>query len=339
MLEPSRAGYRASKWFALLGLAGLFACARHDALTNGEPPQPSAESRRAPSTATEPVAPAVQAPAEAPHAVDSFLQPVGMPMTPAMSAADRWLRAVRDGDEAALTSATLYPFEWRSTDEPACPAKQPVETGEQFSPIVTCLFTDSSLRRALPEHDLGGIVELPIGRLQDWAQPWRPDVPRGATFVNAFVKRSDLQVDMDLWVVDGSVQAFWMHAVDGSSEVGIVKRWLEALKNRDTRALAEVTSFPFEVRDKGREAKCGKRTATSAGTLNSATQCLLPRGHQRRLRAAQLGRALVSAQPPREPEESVGRRARPARILLRHVRARRRPGGTRLVDGRVARVE
>ena len=50
----------------------------------------------------------------------------------------------------------------------------------------------------------------------------------GATLVNAFVKRSDLQLDMDLWVEDGSVQAFWMHAVDGVREVAIVKRFVAA---------------------------------------------------------------------------------------------------------------
>jgi hypothetical protein len=72
--------------------------------------------------------------------------------------------------------------------------------------------------------------------------------------VNAFVKRSDLQLDIDLWVVDGSVQAFWMHAVDGASEIAIVKRWLEALKNRDARALSQLTLA----------GQCGARRSTSS---------------------------------------------------------------------------
>jgi hypothetical protein len=197
-----------------------------------------------------------------------------MPMSPAMVEADRWLRALRDGDEAAIRSSTRYPFEWRSTEPLGCPAKQPAETAEELSSIVSCLFADSSIGRALPEHDLGGISELPVGRLQDWAQRWQKHVPAGAALVNAFVKRSDVQLDMDLWVVGGSVQAFWMHPIDGASEVALVKRWLEALKNRDARSLSEVTSYPFEVRDTGRETRCGKRTAPSAATLESATRCL-----------------------------------------------------------------
>jgi hypothetical protein len=111
-----------------------------------------------------------------------------------------------------------------------------------------------------------------LKHLQDGAQSWRQDAPPGATLVNAFIKRSDLH-DMDLWVVNGSVQAFWMHALDGASEVAIVKRWLEALKNRDVRSLAAVTSYRSRSAT-GREAKCGRRTATHAAALESATKCL-----------------------------------------------------------------
>lgn len=277
-------------WFVLLGLAGAVGCARHDAPANDKPPERSVEQRRdklpAPPVTT--AAHGEQRPAEAPKSVETFLQPLGMPVSPAMLTAERWLRAVRDGDEAALNNATRYPFEWRSTDKLDCPAKQPAETSEEFSPIVTCLFTAAALTRALAEHERAGIVELPIGRLQDWAQPWRQDV-RGATFVNAFLQRNDLQVDMDLWVVDGSVQAFWMHPVDGANEVDIVRRWLEALKSRDARALSEVTSYPFEVRDTGRESKCGKKTAANSGALESATRCLFDN--------AELHHALTSNRP------------------------------------------
>jgi hypothetical protein len=275
-------------------MASVIACARQE---SGKPPidkpatapteQLQSPSRTAQSVTT--ASQALPAPSDVPKPGESFLEPVGIPMSRGMVTADRWLRALRDGDEAALTSATQYPFEWRSTNELDCPAKQPAETAEEFSPIVSCLFTDGSLRRALPEHDLGGISELPLGHLQDWAQPWRQDARPGATLVNAFVKRSDLQLDMDLWVEGGSVQAFWMHAVDGAREVAIVKRWLEALKNRDARALSQVTSYPFEVRDTGREAKCGKRTAADASALESATKCLFTN--------AELNHALTSNRP------------------------------------------
>jgi hypothetical protein len=271
-----------------LTLASGIACARHE---SGKPPTPSTEHPPSPPTAqpSTTASPANQASADVPKAVESFLEPVGMPMSPSMATADRWLRALRDGDEGALTQASQFPFQWRSTDKLECPAKQPAERAEDFSPIVSCLLTAAPLRRALPEHEQAGIAELPIGRLQDWAQQWRQHTPHGATLVNAFIKRSDLQLDMDLWVVDGAVQEFWMHAVDGATEVTIVKRWLEALKNRDPRALSEVTSYPFEIRDAGREATCGKRTATKAAALESAVKCLFTN--------AELNHALSSNRP------------------------------------------
>jgi hypothetical protein len=285
---------RLATWFLALGLAGVIACARHESdkplldkptKASSEQPPSSPPIAQAVTTASQ----GLQAPADVPKPVDSFLEPVGMPMTAGMAAADRWLRALRDGDEAALRNATQYPFEWRSTETLDCPAKQPAETAEEFSPIVSCLLTAAPLRRALPEHDQAGITELPVAHLQDWAQPWRQDARPGATLVNAFIKRSDLQLDMDLWVINGSVQAFWMHTLDGASEVAIVKRWLEALKNRDARALAEVTSYPFEVRDTGREAKCGRRTAINAAALESATKCLFTN--------AELNHALTTNRP------------------------------------------
>ena len=245
MLKPSRP----IAWSLAFGMASILACARQE---SGKPPTHKAamappEQPPNPSPTAQSVTAASQAlpaPTDEPKPGESFLDPGGTPMSPSMVTADRWLRALRDGDEAALTNATQYPFVWRSTDRLDCPAKQPAETAEELSPIVTCLFTDGSLRRALPEHDLGGISELPPGRLQDWAQPWRQDARPGATLVNAFVKRSDLQLDMDLWVVDGSVQAFWMHPVDGASEVASYEipswgeRWLQAGRHANLKKVS-----------------------------------------------------------------------------------------------------
>lgn len=276
MIEHSRRRCRASKWLAVLQVLGFVACARPEAPPVDKPPERPAEQPLEPSSGGQTVAMGSQAqpPAAVQNSVETFLDPVGMPMSPGMIIADRWLRALRDGDEAALTNATRYPFEWRSTGELDCPAKQPAATPEELSPIVSCLLDAAPLPRALTEHERAGIVELPVGRLQAWARPWRQDVRPGATLVNAFVQRIDLQLDMDLWVVDGAVQAFWMHAVDRASEVAVVKRWLEALKNRDARSLSEATSYPFEVRDAGREAKCGRRTAAASGALQSAIKCM-----------------------------------------------------------------
>jgi hypothetical protein len=195
-------------------------------------------------------------------------------MSPSMDAAASWLEALRARDEDALSALTRYPFEWRNTGTRACNASQPAGTAEQFSPIIGCLLADSSLRRALTEHDRAGIADLPVGHLQDWAKPWRENAPAGAVLVNAFIKRSDMQLDVDLWINQGGVQALWTNVVDGTSQVKLARGWLEALKKRDLRSLAEVTSYPFEVRDAGREAKCGKRTAANRAALDSAVKCL-----------------------------------------------------------------
>lgn len=199
-------------------------------------------------------------------------------MSSSMTAAAAWLDALRVRDEEALTRLTRYPFEWRKTGAPSCNAKQPAATAEELSPIIGCLLADSSLRRALTEHDRAGIADLPIGRLQDWAQPWREQAPAGSVLVNAFIKRSDMQLDMDLWVNQGAVQALWTHVVDGAAQVEVARAWLEALKKRDLNALAKMTSYPFEVRDAGREAACGSRTAGSRAALESAVQCLFDNG-------------------------------------------------------------
>jgi hypothetical protein len=197
-----------------------------------------------------------------------------MPMSASMAAAAAWLDALRLRDEEALTRLTRYPFEWRTTSALRCNAKQPAATADEFPPIIGCLLADASLRRALTEHDRAGIADLPIGHLQDWAKPWREQAPPGSLLVNAFIKRSDMQLDMDLWINQGAVQALWTHVVDGTAQVELARGWLEALKKRDLRALAKLTSYPFEVRDRGREAVCGKRTAPNREALESAARCL-----------------------------------------------------------------
>jgi hypothetical protein len=197
-----------------------------------------------------------------------------MPMSPSMAAAAAWLEALRARDEDTLNRSTTFPFQWLQTEGSSCNAKQPATTVKEFSPIIGCLLADMKLRRALTEHDRAGVADLPIGHLQDWARPWRAQAPAGAVLVNAFIKRSDMRLDMDVWVNQGSVQALWTHVVDETAQVGLARSWLDALKRRDLQALAKVTSYPFEVRDSGREAPCGKRDATKPAALEAAVQCL-----------------------------------------------------------------
>jgi hypothetical protein len=74
------------------------------------------------------------------------------------------------------------------------------------------------------------------------AQSWSERAPADAALVNAFIKRSDIQVDADLWVSGGAVRALWTKAVDGTSATGVAQRWLDALRSRDLSALAQLTS-------------------------------------------------------------------------------------------------
>lgn len=198
-----------------------------------------------------------------------------MAMTEDMTAADRWLAALRYRDEPALMHATQYPFEWLDSRRQGCAAKQPATTAEDLAPVLACLLADSALLQALEQHDRAGIQQLPSSHLQDWAQPWTAHAPVDATLVNAFVKRSEGRADIDVWLVGGAVRALWTHVEDGTSAVNVAERWLDALKNRNMEALNQATSFGFEVRDTGRAAQCGKRVAAKPEQLEAAVRCLL----------------------------------------------------------------
>lgn len=173
---------RPSPLLVALGLASVIECARHEAdkasvdtpapITEQAPPGISPVARGVAKAAPpEPAQAGIQKPDE------SFLQPVGMPMSPSMAVAERWMQSLRDQNESALAQSTKYPFEWRSTAEQGCSAKQPATTVEEFSSVIGCVLGTAPLTRVLVEHDRAGIVELPIGRLQPWAQVWRQDVP------------------------------------------------------------------------------------------------------------------------------------------------------------------
>jgi hypothetical protein len=204
-----------------------------------------------------------------------FLEPVGMPLTEGMRSADRWLAALRSRNQTALVQGTQYPFEWLDSRKQGCTAKQPATSAQELAPVLECLLADAALLRALEEHDRAGIQELPSSHLQDWAQAWRSRAPADATLVNAFIKRNDGQVDIDLWLVGGKVRALWTHVEDGTSAVNVAERWLDALKRQDMAALAQATAFGFEVRDTGQGVQCGKRVAAKPAQLDAAVRCLL----------------------------------------------------------------
>jgi hypothetical protein len=170
-----------------------------------------------------------------------FLEPVRTPMTEEMATADRWLAALRSHDKTALMQSTQYPFEWLDSRGQACGAKQPATSAEELAPVLDGLLADAALLRALEQHDRAGIQGPPSSHLQDWAQPWHSHAPSDATLVNAFIKRSEGQADIDVWLVAGAVRALWTHVEDGTSAVNVAERWLDAFKRHDMEALSRRT--------------------------------------------------------------------------------------------------
>lgn len=257
---------------AAFGFVALAACLSACSRTSSEPApvtQNSTQTALPPSRQGEPAA-AVPSAGSPP-----FLEPVGMAMTEEMATADRWLAALRSRDKTALMQSTQYPFEWLDSRGQACTAKQPATSPEELAPVLDCLLADGALLRALEQHDRAGIQGLPPSHLQDWAQPWRAHAPGDAMLVNAFIKRSEGQADIDVWLVGGAVRALWTHVEDGTSAVNVAERWLDALKRHDMEALNQATSFTFEVRDTGQGAECGKRAAAKPEQLEVAVRCLL----------------------------------------------------------------
>lgn len=252
--------------FALAAAKGIGGCSRRDT----EPAQlerlgsdPAAAVSREPATAE-----------TASQPTTFFLEPY-VAISDEMVAAARWLEALRARDAAALALTTSQTFEWLGTGGQRCSAKQPAATAREVATILDCLLAHDVLLRVLNDHRRAGIESVPSGRLQEWAEPWRARAPSGAVLVNAFIKRDDAQLDVYLWVAQGKVQAVWTDLRDGTAAASIAQRWLDALRKRDLDALAQVTTYPFEVRDSGREALCRSSSARAPEELHAAVRCLL----------------------------------------------------------------
>jgi hypothetical protein len=196
-------------------------------------------------------------------------------MTEPMALADRWLAALRSRNRPVLLQRTGYPFEWLDSHGQTCAAKQPAKSGEEFAPVLDCLLADSALLRVLEQHDQAGLQELTSSHLQSWARPWQSHAPPDAKLVNAFIKRGGAQADIDVWLLGGAVRGLWIHIEDGADAVTFAEQWLDALKRQDMQTLTQKTSFPFEIRDTGQGAKCGRTAARTPKHFKEAVGCLL----------------------------------------------------------------
>jgi hypothetical protein len=254
-----------SRWNWLLLLAGL-SCTRRDVAEGQERPvQPQAEV-----SAAQPVQPR---------------QPTGD-----VAVATRWVEALREGDPVELQASTHYPFEIHDSSG-GCPARQTTARPEDLAFVLTCLSTDDKLIDLLRTHDSGAVEPLAAIHLAAWQQRWHVSANPDMRIVTAFFNRNDARVNLDMWVVDGGVRGVWKSGINGAAPIGIATRWVDALRHRDLAALTQLTRYPFEVRDTGRDARCRTRTANGPDTLESALSCLLA--------SDQLHRALVDSPSPR----------------------------------------
>jgi hypothetical protein len=212
----------------------------------------------------------------------------------------RWLDALRDADQQLLASSTLYPFELHD-EGGTCEPHQQASSREQLELVLRCLVTDKTLLDVLRTHDSAAVEPLPNAQLAAWAEKWRVSPAPGLQIVTGFFNRQDARFNLDLSVEGQGVRAVWKSGADGTREIKVAREWLDALQARDIARLSQVTAYPFEVRDKRREALCGKRSAKGRDTLATAVDCLF--------RGELLHRALVDSPSPGfiadEPSDSL----------------------------------
>jgi hypothetical protein len=211
-----------------------------------------------------------------------------LPIDP-IAVGTRWLDALRDADQQLLASSTLYPFELHD-DGGTCEPHQKALSPEQLELVLRCLVTDDTLRDVLRTHDSAAVELLPNARLATWAEKWHVTPGPGLQIISGFFNRQDARFNLDLSVEGHGVRAVWKSGVNGTREIKVAREWLDALQARDIGRLSQVTAYPFEVRDKRREALCGKRSAKGPDTLASAVECLF--------RGDLLHRALIDSPSP-----------------------------------------
>jgi hypothetical protein len=249
-----------SKWLLLLALA----CTRRDTADgNAVSLQPEAD------------VPAAQ-PARPPNPADD------------VAIATQWLDALRDGKQRELVAFTRYPFEVHD-DGGSC-KDQTAAGPEQLATVLACLSNDPALIDVLRKHDSAAVEPLAPVHFAGWAQKWRVTTMPNQRIVTAYFDRNDTRAHFDLWVMDGGVRSVWKTGVNGAAEIATAAEWLEALRTRDIKRLGRVTSYPFELRDTRRDAKCGKRVVKGPDALAAAVECLF--------RSDLLHRAMVDSPSP-----------------------------------------
>jgi hypothetical protein len=143
--------------------------------------------------------------------------------------------------------------------------------------VVSCLSTDNVLLDLLRAHDSGAVEPLASIHLAAWQQRWHVTSNPTMHIVRAFFNRN-ARANLDLWVVEGGIRGVWKSGVNGAAPIGIATRWLDAVRHRDLAQVAQLSRYPFEVRDTGRDAGCKNRVASGPETLGAAVSCLFGSG-------------------------------------------------------------
>lgn len=251
--------------------------------------------------AAEGSAPSVQPQAEV--AATRPAPPEPAPTPPARPSGDAgiaagWVDALRDGSADDLRAYARYPFELHD-DGGSCPPRQTTSRPEDLTFVLSCLSTDAAFIDLLRTHDSGAIEPLPDHQLVAWQKKQHVSANADMHVVTAFYNRSDARASLDLWIADGGVRGVWRSAVNGAGAIGIATRWLDALRHQNREQLAQLTRYPFEVRDTGRDARCKKKVANGSDTLAPAVSCLLDSELlHRALTDSTSSRILADAKPP-----------------------------------------
>ena len=261
-------------------LVMMLSCSRRDA---AEGPAPSVQPQAEVAAAR--VAPPKPAPPPAPPSGD-----VGI--------ATRWVDALREGNAGDLQAYARYPFELHD-DGGSCPPRQTTSRPEDLTFVLSCLTTDNAVIDLLRRHDSGAVEPLPDHQLAAWQKKWHVSSNPDMHVVTAFYNRNDARTSLDLWIADGGVRGVWRSGVSGAGAIGIATRWLDAVRHENLEQLAQLTRYPFEVRDTGRDAHCKKKVAYGRDTLEPAVSCLLHSDLlHRALTDSTSSRMLADGQPP-----------------------------------------
>jgi hypothetical protein len=266
-------------------LLSILACARHD---GAEASSGQGQTAVGPS---EPVGtpPAATAAAPGPTApVDD------------VTVATRWLEALRDRDQQGLIALSRYPFELHDVMG-ECQGQKLAASVAELPDTLQCLLKDDILVDVLKTNDSAAVEPFPDIHFARWAKKWGVAPDQSRRLVTASFNRLDARFEFYLWVVDGGVRGVWKSGVNGAWAIKIAGEWLGAVRNRDVEQLARLTSYPLEVRDTRREARCGKRVAKGRDALAKTVDCLF--------KGELLHRALVespsSGFDASEPSESL----------------------------------